>query len=133
MKAFAEAAYQAAQADRLLQAGIAALLEVASIDSQIARLDDELKALARQNEVAWRLMSVPSIDAITALAFIAAIEEPARFRRTRDIGAYLGLTEKRYQSGETDIGMGISKQGDAVARHYLYEAANVLRTSVKKR
>ena len=54
-------------------------------------------------------------------------------RRTRDIGAHLGLTEKRYQSAETDIGMGISKQGNAMARHYLYEAANVLLTKVKKR
>jgi transposase len=134
MKKFAEAAYQAAQNDRLMQAAIAALLEaLASIDSQIAKLDDELKNLARQSEVAWWLMSVPSIGTITALAYIAAIEDPNRFRRTRDIGAYLGLTEKRYQSADTDIGMGISKQGDAMARHYLYEAANVLLTSVKKR
>lgn len=134
MKKFADAAYQAAQNDRLMQAAMAALLEaLASIDSQIAKLDDELKNLARRSEVAWRLMSVPSIGTITALAYIAAIEDPHRFRRTRDIGAYLGLTEKRYQSAETDIGMGISKQGDAMARHYLYEAANVMLTSVRKR
>jgi transposase len=134
MKKFAEAAHQAVQADRLLQAGIEALLEaLASIDSQIARLDDELKTFARRSEVAWRLMSVPSVGTITALAYIAAIEDPNRFRRTRDIGAYLGLTEKRYQSADTDVGLGISKQGDAMARHYLYEAANVLLTSVKKR
>ena len=64
---------------------------------------------------------------------MAAIENVERFRRTRDIGAYLGLTERRYQSAETDVGMGISKQDDAMARHYLYEAANVLLTTVKKR
>jgi transposase len=133
MKKFAEAAYQAAQTSPLLQAGIGALLEaLASIGSQIAKLDEELKTLARRSEVAWRLMSVPSIGTLTALAFIAAIEDPHRFQRTRDIGVYLGLTEKRYQSGETDIGMGISKQGDAMARHYLYEAANVLLTQVRK-
>jgi len=77
-------------------------------------------------------MSGPSIGTITALAFIAAIEDPNRFQRTRDIGAYLGLTERRYQSADTDVGLGISKQGDAMARHYLYEAANVLLTSVRK-
>ena len=133
MKKFAEAAYQAVQNDRLMQAGIAALLEaLASITSQIAKPGEELKELARRSEVAWRLMSVPSIGTIMALAYIAAVEDPARFRRTRDIGVYLGLTEKRYQSGETDIGMGISKQGDAMARHYLYEAANVLLTQVRK-
>jgi len=76
-------------------------------------------------------MCVPSIGPVTALAFIAAIEDPKRFKRTRDTGAYLGLTGKRYQPGETDIALGISKQGDGMARHYLYEAANVLLTGVK--
>ena len=76
-------------------------------------------------------MSVPGVGR-TALAYMAAIENIDRFRRTRDIGAYLGLTERRYQSAETDVGMGISKQGDAMARHYLYEA-NVLLTTVRKR
>jgi hypothetical protein len=51
----------------------------------------------------------------------------------QSLARYLGLTEKRYQSADTDIGMGISKQGDAMARHYRYEAANVLLTTVKKR
>ena len=64
---------------------------------------------------------------------ITAIEDVNRFGRSRDIGTYLGLTEKRYQSGDTDINMGISKQGDSMARHYLYEAANVMLTTVKKR
>ena len=59
-----------------------------------------------------------------------AVEDVGRFRRMRDIGAYLGLTPKRYQSGETDVVLGISRQGDAMARHYLYEAANVLLTTV---
>jgi transposase len=133
-KTFAEAAHQAMRNDALIQATIAALLEaLTAIDAQLAKLDSELKALAGRSEVAWRLMSVPSIGPVTALAYIAAIEDPHRFKRTRDIGAYLGLTERRYQSAETNIGMGISKQGDAMARHYLYEAANVLLTTVKKR
>jgi len=133
-KTFAEAAYQVTRDDRVMGAGIEALLEIlASIEAQLGRLDDDLKELSRRNEVAWRLMSVPGVGPITALAFIAAIENVERFRRTRDIGAYLGLTEKRYQSADTDVGMGISKQGDAMARHYLYEAANVLLTTVKRR
>lgn len=117
----------------LMSASVAALLEsLASIESQIARLDDELDRLARRNEVAWRLMSVPGVGRVTALAFIAAIENADRFHRTRDIGAYFGLTERHYQSADTDIRMGISKRGDAMARHYLYETANVLLTTVKK-
>jgi len=50
----------------------------------------------------------------------------------RSVGAYLGLTTRRYQSSETDVVLGISRQGDAMARHYLYEAANVLLTTVKR-
>src|SRR5262249_23105565 len=55
-----------------------------------------------------------------------------RFRRMRSVGAYLGLTTRRYQSSETDVVLGISRQGDAMARHYLYEAANVLLTTVRR-
>lgn len=133
-KRFVEAAYDATGSDPLLHAGVAALLEaLASIEGQIAKLDAELSELARKSEVASLLTSVPGVGRITALAFIAAIENVERFKRTRDIGAYLGLTERRYQSAETDVGMGISKQGDGMARHYLYEAANVLLTSVKTR
>jgi transposase len=133
-KRFAEAAHEATQNDDLMHASIGALLEaLVSIDAQVGKLDGELKEIAGRNEVAWRLMSTPSIGPVTVLAYMAAIEDPHRFGRTRDIGAYLGLTEKRYQSAETDIRMGISKQGDAMARHYLYEAANVLLTTVKKR
>ena len=127
-------AHQAVQNDRLLYASISAVLEaLASIDARIAKLDDEVNDFARRSEVAWRLMSVPSIGAVTALAFIAAIEDPKRSGRTRDIGAYLELTGKRYRSGETDIALSISKQGDGMDRHYLYEAANVLLRTVKKR
>lgn len=133
-KKFAEAAHQATQNDAIMHASIKALLEaLVSIDAQVGRLDAELKELAGHSEVAWRLMSVPGIGPVTAMAYIAAIEDPNRFKRTRDIGAYLGLTAKRYQSGETDVRLGISKQGDSMARHYLYEAANVLLTTVKKR
>ena len=57
------------------------------------------------------------------------VENPGRFKHSRDVGAYLGLTPRRYQSGERDIAGAISKQGDAMARHYLYEAANCLLTT----
>jgi hypothetical protein len=60
---------------------------------------------------ARRLMSVPGVGPITSLAFMAAIEDVGRFGRMRDIGVYLGLTPKRYQSGDTDVALGISHQG----------------------
>ena len=103
-KKFDEAAYLATRNDPILHAAIRALLEsLASIEGQQARLDDELDELAKRNEIAWRMMSVPGAGRITALAYMAAIENVERFRRTRDIGAYLGLTERRYQSAETDV------------------------------
>lgn len=131
-KKFSTAAHQAVRHDAMLNASVTALLEtLAAIEAQIARLDQQFKELARRSPVCWRLMSVPGVGPIVALAFMAAIEDVGRFRRMRDIGAYLGLTPKRYQSGETDVVLGISRQGDAMARHYLYEAANVLLTTVR--
>jgi transposase len=63
--------------------------------------------------------------------FLAAIDDPERFRRSRDIGAYLGLVPRRYQSGEIDYTGGISKCGDRRVRTLLYEAANVMLTRYK--
>ena len=54
--------------------------------------------------------------------------DPNRFRRSRDVGAYLGLVPRRYQSGEIDYTGGISKSGDGRLRTLLYEAANVMLT-----
>jgi transposase len=68
---------------------------------------------------------------LTALAFTAAIDDPRRFRRSRDIGAYLGLVPRRYQSGEVDYTGSISKCGDRRVRTLLYEAANVMLTRYK--
>jgi transposase len=131
-KKFADSAHQAVAHDAMLSASVTALMEaLAAIEGQLARLDDRLKELARRSPVCWRLMSVPGVGPIVALAFMAAIEDVGRFTRMRDIGVYLGLTPKRYQSGETDVGLGISHQGDRMARHYLYEAANVLLTTVR--
>lgn len=77
-------------------------------------------------------MSVPGVGPITALAFRATIDRPDRFRRPRDVGAHLGLTPARYQSGETDIQGRVSRCGDELARTALYEAAHTLMTRGRK-
>ena len=51
---------------------------------------------------------------MVAITFASAVDDPARFRRSRSLGAHFGLTPKRYQSGETDVTGGISKAGDAM-------------------
>jgi transposase len=71
-------------------------------------------------------MTVPGVGPLTALTFRATIDQPNRFRKSRDVGAHLGLTPRRYQSGETDVQGRISRCGDELARTALYEAAHLL-------
>ena len=85
-------------------------------------------AIVREDAVRRRLMTVPGVGALVAVTFTSAVDDPARFRRSRSVGAHFGLTPKRYQSGETDVTGGISKAGDAMVRTALYEAANVMLT-----
>ena len=133
-KRFDEAVRTSCNSDDVLYAGIAALLDaLAAVELQITALDKMVRRIVARSKACWHLMSVPGVGPITALSFAATIEDPHRFRRNRDIGAYLGLTPRRYQSGERDIGGGISRQGDAMTRHYLYEAANCLLTTVGSR
>jgi transposase len=65
------------------------------------------------------------------VAYTTAVDDPKRFRKSRSVGAYFGLTTKRYQSGEIDYDGGISRCGDRMVRSYLYEAANALLTRTK--
>jgi transposase len=88
--------------------------------------------IVREDAVCRRLMTVPGVGALVAVTFTAAVDDPARFRRSRDVGAHFGLTPKKYQSGETDVTGGISKVGDAMVRAALYEAANVMLTRASK-
>jgi transposase len=116
---------------RLLQDAVHPLLGVReTVRREIAGLTRKLLALARDNDESRRLMTVPGIGPITALAFSAAIDEPARFRRSRSVGAYFGLTPRRHASGEVDWTGRISKCGDTMVRTYLFEAAGVLLTRV---
>jgi transposase len=87
-------------------------------------------ALVREDAPCRRLMGVPGVGPLVAITFTSAVDDPARFRRSRAVGAHFGLTPKKYQSGETDVTGGISKVGDAMVRTALYEAANVMLTRV---
>src|SRR4051794_37712161 len=89
-------------------------------------------AVVREGAVCRRLVSVAGGGGLGAVTFASAVDDPARFRRSRDVGAHFGLTPKRYQSGETDVTGGISKVGDAMVRAALYEAANVMLTRAGK-
>ena len=79
------------------------------------------------------MMTMPGVGVLTAVSFMTTIEDPRRFRRSRDVGAYLGLTPRRYQSGEVDINGRISKCGDRLTRKLLFEAANVMLSRTSQR
>ena len=113
-----------------LAATVEPLLKVReAIEGQIAHLDRKVMRLARSDVQVRRFMTAPGVGAITALCFLATIDDPTRFNRSRSVGAYVGLTTRRYASGEIDRTGRISKCGDKMLRSYLYEAANVLLTT----
>jgi transposase len=103
-----------------------------AIEQQIDDLDGKVLKLARHDAQVRRFMTVPGVGPITALCFKATIDDPTRFKRSRSVGAYIGLTSRRHASGEVDWSGRISKCGDAMLRSYLFEAAGVLLTRVPK-
>jgi transposase len=101
-----------------------------SLNEQIEDLTDQLTALSHTDQRCQLLTTIPGVGPVTAVAFLTAIDDPARFPKSRSVGAYLGLTPRRYQSGEIDVSGHISRCGDGLVRSYLYEAAGVLLTRV---
>ena len=99
---------------------------------QQSKFDDDVRRLAKSDETTRRLMTVPGVGVVTALTFRHTIDDPSRFRSASSVGAYLGLTPRRNQSGETDTNGKISRWGDGLLRSYLFEAATVLLYRTKK-
>jgi transposase len=99
-----------------------------ALQTEFRTIERRLLAQARADARVRNLMSTPGVGTLVALTFAAAIDDPARFRSSRMVGAHFGLTPKKYQSGETDVTGRISKVGDHGVRTALYEAANVMLT-----
>jgi transposase len=73
-----------------------------AVMTAVAAIDADMRRMARASPACSRLMTIPGVGQLTALAYVAAIGDPSRIRRSRDVGAYLGLVPRRYQSGEVD-------------------------------
>lgn len=130
---FASAAEEAIGDRTDLAAMVAPLIATwCAITEQIRAYDGLLRRQAVQDDRTKRLMTVPGVGPIVALAFASMVDEPSRFAKSTSVGAYLGLTPRRYQSGEKDVTGSISRSGDALVRAYLFEAANVLLTRVQR-
>ncbi len=96
--------------------------------NEFTRLHREMLKIARADRVCRRLMSAPGVGALVALTYRSAVDDPPRFEKSSAIGAYFGLTPKKYQSGETDRDGGVSKVGDGMVRTALFEAAHIMLT-----
>jgi transposase len=116
-----------------LQAIAEALLSVHTVLArELAGFEKKVRSIARCDARVRLLMSAPGVGAIVAMTYVFAIDDPARFKSSRMVGAHFGLTPKKYQSGETDVTGRISKIGDSSVRAALYEAAHVILTRAVK-
>ncbi len=108
-----------------LRTAIEPLLEARNMmRKQKVLLDRRLGQMARRDDVCKRLMTIPGVGPIVSLSFKATVDDPGRFESSKAVAAHFGLTPRVYQSGEIDRSGNISKCGDKLMRHALYEAAN---------
>jgi transposase len=106
-----------------------ALLSVrAVLLGEFKAFEKRVRAMLLLDAKARLLMSTPAVGPIVSLTYASAIDDPARFKSSRQVGPHFGLTPKRYQSGETDRSGRISKIGDASVREALYQAAHIMLT-----
>ena len=117
----------------MLETVIGAMLQArAALWREFTRLHREMLRISRADPVCQRLMTAPGVGTLVALTYRSAVDDPGRFGKSRMVGAYFGLTPKKYQSGETDIDGGISKTGDGMVRTALYEAAHIVLTRASR-
>ena len=118
--AFINEALKASEGIAGLSAAMRGLIAArTAVMTAVAAIDADIRRMTRASAACRRLMTIPGVGQLTALAFVAAIDDPSRIRRSREIGAYLGLVPRRYQSGEVDHVGGISKCGDRRVRTLL--------------
>ena len=100
--------------------------------NEFKTIEKQVNKIVRSDTRARLLMSTPGVGPIVALTYASAIDDPGRFKSSKQVGAHFGLTPKKYQSGETDYTGRISKIGDSSVRTALYEAAHVILTKPVK-
>jgi transposase len=117
----------------MLEPIAAAMLQArAGLRAEFSKLHRMLLQIVRADADCRRFMTAPGVGAVVAMTYKTAIDDPGRFRKSKDVGPYFGLTPKKYQSGEVDWTGRISKVGDAMVRTALYEAANVILNRVTR-
>lgn len=97
---------------------------VAQMTEVIRRYDQAVEALAKQLPVCGQLRAVHGVGSLTAVAFVRMIDDPRRFARSREVGAYLGLAPVSHRSGNSDPQRRISKRGSTLMRQLLVQASH---------
>lgn len=111
----------------MLEAAVAPILRMReALRTELAALEKTLRGLAREDPVCRLMMTMPGVGALVALTVCSAIDDPTRFRSSKDVGPWVGLTPRRKQSGEMDIVGEITRAGDTALRTALYQAATVM-------
>jgi transposase len=117
----------------MLEPVAAAMLQArVSLRTEYGKLHRMLLGIVRADATCRRLMTVPGVGPVVAVSYKTAVDDPARFRKSKELGPYFGLTPSKYQSGEVDWTGRISKVGDAMVRTALFEAANVMLSRVTR-
>lgn len=93
---------------------------------EVRILDDKIETIARDDEDVKLLKTIPGVGTLTALTFKVYVGDPNRFKTSKAVGAYFGMTPKQYSSGETQRQGKISKRGESEMRFLLHEAASVM-------
>ncbi len=115
------------EGNAMLEAATVPMLKSrAALRSELANLEREVRGLAKDDPVCRLLMTMPGIGAVVALTFKSAVDDPARFKSSKRVGPWVGLTPSRHQSGERDVIGGITKAGDVNLRRALCQAATVM-------
>ncbi|WP_263349988.1 IS110 family RNA-guided transposase [Acidicapsa acidisoli] len=117
--------------DKELQAYIFPMLEVRRhLVQQCNVLEKMILDWVKKDEICGLFMTIPGIGPLTALAFKTFVDRPERFQHSKAVGAAVGLTPRKYASGEVDYDGHITKCGDAFLRSHLFEAAKVMLSRV---
>ena len=116
----------------LAEIAVSLLAARQTLREELSRLHRKVLAIVKDDGTCRRLMTVPGVGPVVALAFASTIDVPARFRNSKAVGAALGLTPVLKESGESRRIGCVSLCGDGMMRTLLYEAAQVMLTRVKK-
>jgi transposase len=119
--------------DAELQAYVLPMLSARQeLFDQCNHLEKLILSYVKRDEVCRRFMTIPGVGPLTALAYKTYVDRPGRFRQSKTVGAAVGLTPRKYASGEVDYDGRMTKCGDAFVRTHLFEAAKVMLSRTEK-